>query len=139
MTPNNYFTTKTRTDGTRFVALTDGAPEWTRETVYNCHDITGELPNDWTFRTISNVFDLISDEPQIDAYEIAETLTEYTCHDLHTWATPTRWALIDEACEELAEPGADMWRRIQIGQWSHICQIAETIIQAIEDNTEQKD
>ena len=111
-----------RGDGSEFLRLADGSPQWMRDAIRSAHD--EELPNDWRYELALRAALALRDSPAADryelAYEVAEELsTVYTAELLH-WYTesPARLSYADEAREELGSGSADdVGGMLQLGQW----------------------
>jgi hypothetical protein len=81
--------TKDRSDGEKFVTLSDDAADWMTEAIHCAHvAIDDRLPDDWIYASCKRVADELSeiDEPDDDTtYEIADRLTDTATHTLLTW------------------------------------------------------
>jgi hypothetical protein len=111
-----------RADGSRFLALADGSPQWMRDAIRSAHD--EELPNDWRYELALRAALALRDEPAADCYELASQVAEqlstvYTGELLHWYAeSPARLSYADEAREELGSGSADdVGGMLQLGQW----------------------
>lgn len=101
---------RTRSDGTRYVAFRDDAPDWVRDAVYAAHNVTGDpvLPDDWTFYVVREAFGFIADIAQIDedadeaGHEFADSVDVYSSA-LRRWAQD--YPLADYFAEEAATDG----------------------------------
>jgi hypothetical protein len=78
------FETRTRDNGETFVALTDDAPEWLRDAVYDAHG--GLLPDDWTYAACSNLLDLLAECDDVDADPYFDDDVDVYTSDLLDWA-----------------------------------------------------
>lgn len=124
----NYFESATRDDGTVFVRLVDGAPDWVHKAVFEAHD--GEMPNDWRYETCAALFATYADGVT-DAGEAADALTDVYTADLLAWLDPGAIADIDSANEDLGRPGSFV-DEIRQGQMWCIGRMAEIIYEAID-------
>ncbi len=120
------FERKTRNDGSEYVSLKDGSPEWMTDVSHEAHKdgsagIGGEhgtgamMPDDWRYDFIEDACDALSEAENAD--EADEHLHEYiTYHDHNRWLASRndRSGYCDEAREELGEAG-DMDAQISQG------------------------
>lgn len=117
----SMFETRTRDDGSEFVALKDSAPEWASDFVREAHG-TEILPDDYRYRWISEALDLLAEaddpsDPDLHG-EFMDGASIYT-HDLLAWLSSnlTRIAYCDQAAEDFGtKDDADLTSRIQLGQ-----------------------
>ena len=130
--PSNYFETRERLNGDRFVCLTDDAPEWLTDAVRKAHD--GEFPNDWRYRICSAICDELDAETDDDRIsDIADSLVDVYNYELITWAGEhvNRIGDVDEACREYGvADDAGIIDRISLGQYVTIRNMAETLAAA---------
>jgi len=141
------FMEDTRGDGSKFVRLRDGHPEWMRDAVRAAHD--GSAPNDRHYKAARDVAEYlsgcdfgVSDDDFADydpdvceaCASAAESLTDvYTSH-LISWLAETPGAL--DACDEVAEEGvvapeSDLETRIRSGQWRWYEKIGQALCAAV--------
>jgi hypothetical protein len=111
-----------RADGSRFLALADGSPQWMREAIRSAHE--EELPNDWRYelalRSALALKEQQDAEPYDLASEVAEQLSTVYTGELLSWyaETPSRLSYADDAREELGTGSADdVGGMLQLGQW----------------------
>lgn len=78
-----FFEVRERASGESFVTLTDDAPDWLRDAVYEAHD--DEMPNDWRYQVCADIFESLDLEPEGDAFELADVLADVYTGDLFSW------------------------------------------------------
>lgn len=141
------FVEDTRGDGSKFVRLVDGHPEWMRDAVREAHG--GSAPNDRHYEAARDVANYLAecniersgddfsdfDSDICDACSsAAESLTDvYTSH-LIAWLHETPGAI--DACDEAAEEGlviaeSDLETRIRTGQWRWYERIGQALCAAV--------
>ncbi len=108
------FERRERSDGSEFVALCDGAPDWVRDAVYAAHD--DEAPNDWRYAACFNVvcsFDEFAVSPGERVPEdLRHTITDdvncvyYRAADVLEWTAGnvTRTGYASDWYEEMGGP-----------------------------------
>lgn len=130
-----WFEGRTRDDGSRFVTLRDGAPEWIRDLVYEAH---GDfLPEDWRYACIAAAVDAIAEDEDADAGEFADDQVDVYTSDRLRWLSSNlnRAAYCDEAAEEL---GHDMSREdgivglIGLGQYQEASEVFGLVLRGLE-------
>lgn len=140
------FVEDTRTDGSKFVRLRDGHPEWMRDAVREAH---GDwMPNDRHYNAIRAMAEGLSertfeaetwdgfDAAVCDAcHELADSQVDDYTSALLLWLAEAPGAL--DACDEAAEEGlvdasADMETRIKCGQYRWYEQIGQTICRVLD-------
>ena len=141
------FVEDTRTDGSKFIRLRDGRPDWMRDAVREAH---GEAaPNDRHYAACRDVALHLAEcniERSVDDYSdfdsdvcdacssAAESLTDvYTSH-LIAWLHETPGAI--DACDEAAEEGlviaeSGLETRIRSGQWHWYERIGQALCAAV--------
>jgi hypothetical protein len=135
-----YFTTKTREDGTTYYVLIDGHPQWLIDAVREAHD--DELPNDWRFETCAKIWEALLSAAQIpdpDDYDDAYPLIESIARDLVSpftaevlkWLAdyPTRTSYVDEALEEY-RADSDIDDLLWTAQWYAVQQMVTVLMRA---------
>ncbi len=141
------FVEDTRADGSKFVRLVDGHPEWMRDAVREAHG--DSMPNDRHYEAARDVAlhlaecnieesddDFADYDPDVceACSEAAESLTDvYTSH-LIAWLHETPGAI--DACDEAAEEGlviaeSDLKTRIRTGQWRWYERIGQALCAAV--------
>jgi hypothetical protein len=94
---------QSRADGSSFLALASGSPEWMRDAVREAH--LGELPNDSRFELISSLAEALShcdeENAREESWEIALSATPSFTGELLQWfaAHPSRLSDCDENLE----------------------------------------
>jgi len=106
-TLRNSLITRTRQNGTRYVALADDAPEWVSALVYELHDDGRILPDDAIYADLARVADELADlwtedsDPSDLASEVADGLMSIYDSDLMDWIrNPWAREWVDSAIEE---------------------------------------
>lgn len=144
-----------RRDGSKFVRLVDGRPDWMRDAVHEAHG--DAAPNDRHYQAARDVALYLAecniersgddfsdfDSDVCDACSsAAESLTDvYTSH-LIAWLHETPGAI--DACDEAAEEGlvdasADMETRIKCGQYRWYEQIGQTLCRVIDGQLSERE
>lgn len=126
-----HFANAERDDGTEFVQLTDDAPDWLRDAVYEAHD--GELPNDWRYETARSIVAGLDEGLEPD--EIAENLVDVYTPDLLAWTSgpPLRIHYVDEAPQDFGAP--DPAGQLARGQWLAIDRMVAVLAEAYDEAT----
>jgi hypothetical protein len=137
------FTTGTRTDGTEYVFLADGHPDWMRDIMHAAHG--DMLPDDYRYsmirECISSLTDRDPDDWEDDVIEIADGLVDVYNHARVKWleSSLARGAYCDDALEEgLASADSGIYAIIGIGQYMEYREILGALIQAIEERAEEE-
>lgn len=130
---NEMFTTKKRTDGTRFIAF-DG-PEYVRDFIRDVHFdyFGGCLPNDWIYEKISEAFE----ELENNGNDIDRCYYEPDCYyrELIEWMQePYAHGFINEAMRDLG-PFKDIYDQISVGQYQAIDAIYRAVNEFLNDNS----
>lgn len=92
-----------RPDGTRYVRLIDGAPDWMRDAVREAHG--GMLPDDWLYGCMPTFAETIADADDIEdaARDAADACVDTYDSDLLAYlGGGDRWERVDEAMAEHA-------------------------------------
>jgi hypothetical protein len=129
------FETRTRDNGTEYVALKDGSPDWMTDVARSAHDHARILPDDTRYDMIREVVAALADlEDWDDLHETIDGLVDIYTGSLTKWLASSnlRPGYCDEAIEELGDPG-DMVKRIQYGQYREYEEIAQQVIEAINE------
>ena len=125
------FERKSRTDGSEYVVLRDGSPDWMANAIRSAH--MGSSPCDTVYAMCQRVVDHLAGYDDADIndalYELeADTYT----HDLKQWLLNASDA--DTYVEEvMAEEGkqAYLWELLARGKQRHLYAIGEHLIQAM--------
>jgi hypothetical protein len=130
--------TDTRSDGSQFLRLADGSPNWMRDAVWAAHD--EELPNDWRYGLALAAAEAWADQPEADpsrlAIEVAESIaTAYTSEILNWYAELSgRIAYADEARDTYGIDSADdIVGALQLGQHLAAERGAMALFEALEE------
>lgn len=99
------FETDTRDDGTEFVKLKDGSPEWMSEAARAAHDAVDEMPDDAVYECIKSAASYIhdNDHDSDSAHEFADGEVSVYNAARVAWLAEKpliRGPLCDEAAEE---------------------------------------
>ena len=141
----NAFTSDKRDNGDTFYKLKDDAPDW-----INVHDlhhsVDDRFPDDWIYEKIAHLADSISEYEDADsardaAGELADQSVDIYYSDLSAWFASNlrNAALCEDATDEFGMPeGGDMFKQMQMGQYIACDRLAHAIIQAIEDELENR-
>jgi hypothetical protein len=87
---NDYFITKTRQDGKRFVCLVDNHPAELKDLIREIHEhfFFNAFPNDWIYAVICEAFEAIeldgesyTVEPDIYYYDLNKWIVEPFAHE----------------------------------------------------------
>lgn len=127
-----HFEYAIRTDGSEYWRLTDDAPDWLHDAVYEAHD--GELPNDWRYAQCYGIVEYLdqSDNPATDGdFEYADTAVEPYTYELLQWyaADLDRISYADENTLEFG-PGEGLGHTLLLGQAYAIASMFRTIAAA---------
>jgi hypothetical protein len=130
-TLTDYFQRKTRDDGTTFYTLTDDAPEWLRDAVYEAHD--SELPNDWRYDICHSIINELGDG--YDPDEIADGLVDVYNSDRAAWLADNLARGCIEIERDLLGDDIDAFTVIGLAQYAAISEMVRVMVDAIETNT----
>ena len=127
------FERKTRTDGSEYVVLKEGSPDWMLDAIRSAH--MGSMPCDTVYAMCQRVVDHLAWRDYGDDDDMYDALYEleadpYT-HDLKQWLLNASDA--DAYVEEVMGEGkqAYLWELLAEGQQRHLYAIGEHLIQAI--------
>lgn len=132
-------------DGGRFQRLRDGSPEWMTDAVREAHD--DEFPDDWRYDMCARLASDLAerehesaDDARDDVHEIADGLADVYTASVFRWYAdyPSRQSYADEALSEWGQP-KDAVTLLQAGQYLAIRQMADALIQAVEDADDDSD
>ena len=135
------FIEDTRANGSKFVRLRDGRPDWMRDAVHEAHGDAG--PNDWHYNACRDIAVYLAEaemedtdcEPWDDALHCAcDSLTDVYTSNLLKWLAEAPGALY--ACDEAAEDAivaadTDMESRIRTGQYFWLRAIGRALCAAV--------
>jgi hypothetical protein len=121
----DYFETRTRDDGTRFVTLTDDRPDWLQDAVMEAHD--DELPNDWRFETCAAIAEWL--DGLLDLDDADDMVSEFADAQVDVYTSDRlRWVAghlgrVDYCDEAASEYGSGARDGIvdRIGQGQYLC------------------
>lgn len=146
---SDYFVAKKRDNGESYVSLHVDRPEWLQDAVYTAHG--GDMPNDWIYDECRATCDAIDDgsidiEGREDAindaiHDHADSRVEIYTKPLFQWAADMCLSdTFSEAESDLKDMGGDettdMVKRLMALQYCAIRRIAETMVQAVKENSE---
>ena len=102
MTPTkalSHFVSFEDVNGERQWKLNDEASMDLSKLIMTMHD--EELPNNWRFDTIFDIFTALNTDEPIDTFQVADDMVDIYNHDLKKWmSTHTRDSYVDEAIED---------------------------------------
>jgi hypothetical protein len=131
------FVADKRDDGTEYVRLKDGHPEWMLAVVFAAHN--DMLPDDWRHKMIERAVSTLSginpDCWEDETGEIADSLVDIYNWPRLQWLAShlDRAAYCDQALEEGAvDEKAGMFQRIGMGQYEEYYEIVSTLIREVE-------
>jgi hypothetical protein len=134
MTDKKFFESKRRDDDSTYVTLTEDAPEWLRDAVYETHD--GTLPCDWVYAECRDAFE--SDDT--DEHEYADSATEVYTGKLFAWAAEHYgtgfFSQAEEDAAELGEGGTISEQLTRI-QYCAILNIARVMFAARDEERDE--
>jgi len=136
MTP---FTQATRTDGSTYYTLTNDAPDWLREVVYEMHDDEG--PNDWRYETAAYLWDQLADRDPSELddaiHEVSDGLVDVYTSGLTAWLhdVPSRVQYLSDYLADYG-PNDDAVAILMGGQYLAIAQMASLLVEAIREHAQ---
>lgn len=135
------FETKNRDDGSKFLCLRDGSPDWMTDAVREVHD--GRMPNDGDYRAASAIADSIAETLEYDADadlddagEQIDGLVPVYNRDRVNWLSEnlSRSDYISEAVENgMFQPSSDIFEQIGGGMYVFYSQAWNHIVEALRD------
>ena len=140
------FVEDTRGDGSKFVRLVDGRPEWMRDAVYAAHD--GSLPDDWTYRACMEMalglteYDLDAEDDVLGELVtgLADRNVDVYTHDLLRWLYTVgadAIAAVDDArADGWFEGSAGLEEQLRIGQLRMYERIGNALVDAVREQVE---
>ena len=140
------FETATRPDGTPYVRLREGAPQWMADAVRVAHD--GVLPNDWIYQACQEAADALAEALEYEedlhdaASEHAHSRTDIYPSDLCRWLADVVPA--QDYCGEamsygLVDVSQGIIAVLQAGQYEHRCAIFDALRCAVASQVEASD
>lgn len=138
-----FFETKTRDDGKKFVTLADDRPDWLYDAVYEAHQ--SDAPNDWIFAECEAACDAIDDGTLSDddsVHEYADGRVDVYTRELYQWAADMclsdTFAAAESDDSDLGTPENDSTvDRLMRLQYHAIARIARIMLEAAEDQPEE--
>lgn len=129
------FERKARTDGSEYVVLRDGSPDWMANAIRSAH--MGSSPCDTVYAMCQRVVDHLAGYDGEDIYDALYSSNYYELdadtytHDLKQWLlnAPDADAYVEEVMEEGKQ--AYVWELLARGQQRHLYAIGEHLIQAM--------
>jgi hypothetical protein len=118
-----------------FYTLKNYRPVWLVDLVRQIHDDSNWLPDDFKYRTIVDVLDMLSEGQDPDELSLEADI--YT-HDLLQWlgSHNERAGLVDEAVGQMGHSEQGIIGDISMGQWYEKDQIARMIVDALKEQFE---
>lgn len=138
---SSSFEKREREDGSSFLALCSGSPDWIRSAVREAHE--GELPNDSRYELIRDAALALSEgsfSDEKDArealHELAADLSQPSSHELLEWfsACLSRLSDCDEAMEERGEPIYSLSDILAMGYLKTVENVLSVLIAELEEN-----
>lgn len=120
------FETAKRDDGTSFVRLKDGSPDWMTDVCREAHG--GMLPDDMRYKMIREVVDIMTEtEDEDEQREALDGLVDVSYYNLAQWLASgtSRFGYCDEAAEEFGPPKSTD----QLLQWGQLREYEEILSQ----------
>lgn len=140
----SYFETRKRDNGETYTTCKDDAPKWVRDAVYAAHD--GMLPNDWVYAECAAAFEAcesgeLGGDNEIHPY--ADGRVDVYTSALYEWAAQfcnsSLYADAEEEAGEFLNNAASMSERLMAIQYAAIGRIAQTVVDAWEENHEEEE
>lgn len=134
--------TRKREDGSRFVTLRDGSPEWMTEVVHAAHG--DMLPDDWRYACIAAAAEYIAeaDDPEDADSEFADSQVDIYNGARFAWLASNlnRMGYCDEAQEEgIASETATVVELIGAGQYMEAAEVYSMLLSALTEQVEEDD
>lgn len=138
---SSSFEKREREDGSSYLALRSGSPEWIRSAVMLAHE--NELPNDSRYELIRHAALALSEssfadeEDASDAlYELSLDLCSLSSYELLQWfsANLSRLSDCDEALEEIGSSVSSVFDALELGYRRAAEQTLSVLIAEIEEN-----
>lgn len=137
----HWFERKERDDGTPYVTLKDGRPEWLYEAVRAAHG--DMLPDDWRYGTISEALMFIGDtEPDDieDGHEFADQRASVYTSELCEWVASHSARL--GYCEQAREDGlvavdASISQRLMVGQYVEALEVWASLVESLQARADE--
>lgn len=128
------FVTDKRLDGTEFVKLQDGSPEWMKDL---CRAAHGEMfPDDFRYAMIEEMASKIADSNEdADMDDVrCEIEADIYTSDLTAWlaSRTDRYGYVDEAVEEMGWPDSGLTQALQMGQVREKEEVFEAVRESLE-------
>lgn len=137
------FEDATRPDGSRFIRLRDGSPEWMSSVVMESHG--GLLPDDWRYATCAaacewiaeRIADTGDEDAAEDASEFADSTVPIYTADLTAWLGShcSRPGYVDEAAEEFG-PAEDVLAAIGRGMYLEASEVYGATLAALQSRAD---
>lgn len=139
----DWFTTKSRDDGTSYVVLKDGAPEWVQDLVRTAH---GDfLSDDWRYASIRSALGALHDSPDQDpddlASEWADGNVDIYTGDRLAWlgSNLQRTGYVDDAAADMGLPSPfSVVDVIGMGQYAESVEVFGLVLEALRDELESR-
>ena len=134
------FETATRDNGSEFVRIKEGSPEWVTDLVRKAHG-DDFLPDDWRYETIRSALGFIADEatdPDDGSAEFADTQVDVYTSELIAWmgSNLRRVGYVNEAAEEYGSGVTEIERMMMWGQYAEAEEVYALTLNALEDLTD---
>lgn len=137
----SFFMVDERTDGSRFVRLTEGAPEWVSDMVRAAHG--SYLPDDWKYETIRDAVEWVAEgnDPG-DFAEFADGRVDAYHSDALRWLASGvyRASYCDLADDEFGPADPDsLMNRVARGQYYEAHDIAGQVVYELREELERRE
>jgi hypothetical protein len=144
----NAFTTDKRQDGTEFIKLAEGSPEWMVDAVRSAHadmlpeDVKYKMISECADRLVGHIDDDAEDFDSVESGEIADSLVDiYNMARLEWLASSLyRADYCDDAQNEgLVSDDSDMFQRIGMGQYMEYSEILHSLMSSLQSVYEDQE
>jgi hypothetical protein len=139
-----WFERRDRDDGTPYVTLKDGRPEWLHDLAFEAHGRGEMLPDDWRYGTLSEALLFVADNEPDDmddaAHEFADQRVDVYNGDLCAWlgSHSARAGYCNQAAEDgLIGNDVDVMRIIAAGQYVEALEVWGTVAAALQARADE--
>lgn len=128
-----YLETGTRDDGSTFLALRDGRPEWMRDVAYAAHGNGDRLPNDWDYEHLRDALEALAEDLDAEGFTFADVNVPVYTNDLTKWLHefPGACGMCDEAAGEYGIDFDDILNLIRAGYCYYLQGLFENVKAAL--------
>ena len=129
----------TPSDNTRpnIYTLSDGAPDWVHELVYQAHG--DMMPDDYRYRFIACALEALTECADVDDARDYNEPSIYN-GELLSWLSShlSRYSYVDQAVEDFGYPG-DLMTAIMRGQLEEMYEVFDSVLSYLEQRAEEDD